>query len=172
MWNVGYNETTMNKKVTSLAIIIVGGIVAAAFYFDFALPFGLNRGANWDKVTIKQGLVVGSGFSPATGYFLVGKDGRTLYTSDKDGEFESRCNGECAATWIPFEFDNQAFETLSDPLTKSLNVFSRSNGMLQYAFGGKPLYYYAGDAQSGTIKGDEKEKSWHIILLDPNTIPQ
>ena len=88
---------------------------------------------------------------------ILAASGHTLYTSDKDAANKSNCNGGCAATWPPFlvkEGDNVPVE---------FRVITRDDGARQWAMNGKPLYFFAADAQAGDAKGDGKGGVWHVI---------
>jgi predicted lipoprotein with Yx(FWY)xxD motif len=39
----------------------------------------------------------------------------------------------------------------------------RSNGSLQWAYRGKPVYYYTGDRAKGDARGNGLEGVWHIV---------
>jgi predicted lipoprotein with Yx(FWY)xxD motif len=40
---------------------------------------------------------------------------------------------------------------------------ARKGGGLQWAFDGKPLYYFAGDAKAGDTTGDGQGGVWHVV---------
>jgi predicted lipoprotein with Yx(FWY)xxD motif len=85
------------------------------------------------------------------------KDGKTLYTFDKDAANESRCFDGCAAAWPPFMAAAGA-----QPKDK-LTLVARKGGGQQWAFDGKPLYYFAGDAKPGDVGGDGSGGVWHVV---------
>ena len=91
------------------------------------------------------------------GGLLRDKAGKTLYTFDKDGADESRCFDGCATAWPPFMAAEGA--QAKDKLT----LVARKGGGMQWAWGGKPLYYFAGDAQPGDVSGDGSGGVWHVI---------
>jgi predicted lipoprotein with Yx(FWY)xxD motif len=92
------------------------------------------------------------------GTYLVGAKGRTLYTFDKDKEpGKSVCYGGCAKLWPPFSPEAGPAEPVS-PLT----LITRDDGKKQYAYNGKPLYYYSKDSGPGDVKGDGVGKAWWI----------
>jgi predicted lipoprotein with Yx(FWY)xxD motif len=41
----------------------------------------------------------------------------------------------------------------------------RDDGRLQWARDGKPLYFFAGDAQPGDARGDGMSGAWHVLRL-------
>ncbi|HMA04850.1 MAG TPA: hypothetical protein VKO45_02875, partial [Methanomicrobiales archaeon] len=89
---------------------------------------------------------------PETGAFLTDSTGRALYIWLKDTTLgDSACRGTCAATWPPF-----SASTLVVPSALSLtdfSTFTRSDGMRQTAFMGRPLYYYSLDKDAGDLYG-------------------
>ena len=95
-----------------------------------------------------------------SGGLLRDKTGRTLYTFDKDAANESRCFDGCASAWPPFIAAEGA--QAKDQLT----LVPRKGDGLQWAFGGKPLYYFAGDAKPGDTSGDGSGGVWHVVKLD------
>ena len=83
--------------------------------------------------------------------------GRTLYTFDKDASGRSHCSGGCASAWPPFFAGDAARD--NGPFT----VVSRDDGRRQWARDGKPLYFFAGDAQPGEANGDGSGGVWHVV---------
>jgi len=88
---------------------------------------------------------------------MTSKDGKTLYTFDKDASGKSNCNGGCAAAWPPFTVANPALAG------GDFSIVKRDDGASQWAFQGKPLYFYAGDAKAGDASGDKQGGVWHVI---------
>ncbi len=79
-----------------------------------------------------------------------------LYTYDGDGEGVSNCYGDCAANWPPALLDAGA------KLGENYTLIPRTDGTMQIAFRGKPLYLYGGDAEIGDITGDGVGGVWHL----------
>jgi predicted lipoprotein with Yx(FWY)xxD motif len=88
---------------------------------------------------------------------LTSKDGRTLYTFDKDQPGKSNCNGGCIAAWPAFTVANPALAG------GDFSVIAREDGVAQWAHKGKPLYFFAGDAKPGEAKGDKQGGVWHVV---------
>ncbi|HTD92035.1 MAG TPA: hypothetical protein VK663_15330 [Burkholderiales bacterium] len=88
---------------------------------------------------------------------LADATGRTLYTFDKDAANKSNCYGGCAAAWPPF------IAKESDRPISGYNMVTRDDGAKQWALNGKPLYYFAADANAGEIKGDGQGGVWHAV---------
>ncbi|MGH7246335.1 MAG: COG4315 family predicted lipoprotein [Candidatus Levyibacteriota bacterium] len=84
--------------------------------------------------------------------------GMTLYTYDKDTKNTSNCTGQCAKAWPPYA----ATSPVPSPLPDHLSVFTRSDATMQYAWDGKPLYYYSGDTKAGDTTGDGVGNVWHL----------
>lgn len=89
---------------------------------------------------------------------LVGTNGMTLYTFDKDpaGSAKSVCNGPCATNWPPL----MAAET--DQPSGDFTVISRDDGKKQWALKGKPLYFWIKDGKPGDRTGDGFNKLWQV----------
>ena len=85
---------------------------------------------------------------------LVGANGMTLYTFDKDAGDKSVCNGACATNWPPL----MAEGTISG----DYGTITRDDGKTQIAYKGKPLYYWAKDTKAGDMTGDNVNNVWHI----------
>ncbi len=87
---------------------------------------------------------------------LVAPNGMTLYTFDKDvaGSGKSVCNGPCATNWPPF------MATESDQAAGDYSIITRDDGSKQWAVKGKPVYFWAKDANPGDKTGDGVNKVW------------
>lgn len=88
---------------------------------------------------------------------LTGKNGMTLYTFDRDtaGAGKSVCNGPCATNWPPLMADDMA------KASGDWSVVVRDDGKKQYAYKGKPLYFWAKDTKPGDRTGDGFNSVWH-----------
>ncbi len=96
--------------------------------------------------------------SKTLGNYLVDQKGMTLYIFDKDKEAgKSACNGGCAKLWPPF-----APEAGQAKATEPLSIITRDDGTKQYAYKGKPLYYYDKDSKAGDTTGDAVGKVWWV----------
>jgi predicted lipoprotein with Yx(FWY)xxD motif len=88
---------------------------------------------------------------------MASKEGKTLYTFDKDAAGKSNCDGGCATAWPPFTVANPALAG------GDFSIIKRDDGASQWAFQGKPLYFFAGDAKAGDVNGDNQGGVWHVI---------
>lgn len=89
---------------------------------------------------------------------LVGGNGMSLYTFDKDeaGSGKSVCNGKCAENWPPL--------TVADTEASAgdFSVIGRDDGRKQWAYKGKPLYFWVKDLKPGDTSGDGVNKVWRL----------
>lgn len=93
----------------------------------------------------------------ADGVF-VGPNGMTLYTFDRDamGSGKSVCNGPCATNWPPLMA--QAGAAPAGDWT----VVVRDDGSRQWAYRGKPVYYWIKDTKPGERTGDGVNNVWRL----------
>ncbi|HEY0957544.1 MAG TPA: hypothetical protein VGE36_22525 [Roseateles sp.] len=89
---------------------------------------------------------------------LVGANGMALYTFDKDmaGSGKSVCNGPCAANWPPLAAAADA------SARGDWSVVTRDDGSRQWAYKGKPLYFWIKDQKPGDRSGDGFNKVWQL----------
>lgn len=99
------------------------------------------------------------------GHFLTGPDGRTLYIFGRDEAGKSNCDGGCATAWPPLLADQLAIAPLAVPGTFSL--VERSDGTMQVAYNGRPLYYWQNDTQPGDTTGQGVNDVWWVANLEP-----
>lgn len=87
---------------------------------------------------------------------LANKDGRTLYTFEKDEAGKSNCVDACATNWPPelAVADDKAFEEFT--------IITRPDGKRQWALKGKPLYMSAKDQKPGEALGEGADDAWFI----------
>ncbi|WP_039049788.1 hypothetical protein [Comamonas thiooxydans] len=89
---------------------------------------------------------------------LVGPNQMTLYVFDKDaaGSGKSVCNGVCATNWPPL------MVAAGSAASGDWSVVIRDSGDKQWAYKGRPLYYWAKDAKPGDKTGDGfLNNVWH-----------
>lgn len=80
----------------------------------------------------------------------------TLYTFDKDPVGRSVCNGPCAANWPPF------IAAAGDKDVAGFAKVRRDDGTLQWAYKGKPLYFWGKDQRPGDKSGDGFNNLWRV----------
>jgi predicted lipoprotein with Yx(FWY)xxD motif len=89
---------------------------------------------------------------------LVGANDMTLYTFDRDaaGSGKSVCNGPCATNWPPF------MATANTSASGDWTIVTRDDGSRQWAYKGKPLYFWGKDQKPGDRTGDGFNNVWHL----------
>jgi predicted lipoprotein with Yx(FWY)xxD motif len=97
--------------------------------------------------------------NPAKGKYLTDFQGNTLYIFDKDTDGISNCTGNCLVIWPIYT----SGATAQGQFPANITVIKRSDGTEQFAWKGKPLYYYASDKAAGDINGDGVGGVWHIV---------
>src|SRR3954471_7533543 len=117
-----YRENTM-RSILRLAAPLAGAVLIAACASMMAKP---------TPAQVADGV-------------FVGPNGMTLYTFDRDvmGSGKSVCNGPCATSWPPL------MASSTDAGNGEWTVVTRDDGSRQWAFRGKPVYYWARDAKAG-----------------------
>jgi predicted lipoprotein with Yx(FWY)xxD motif len=90
------------------------------------------------------------------GTVLADANDMTLYTYDEDNPGVSSCYGECAKYWPPAMAEAGAMEA------GELSLVKRTDGRMQWAAKGMPLYSYVGDRKPGDVTGDKKNGVWHV----------
>jgi predicted lipoprotein with Yx(FWY)xxD motif len=91
------------------------------------------------------------------GKTLVDAKGMTLYIYDRDtAAGKSSCNGQCATNWPPLMASADAKDA------GTWTVIIRDDGGKQWAYKGKPLYFWKDDKKAGDAAGDGRNNVWHI----------
>jgi predicted lipoprotein with Yx(FWY)xxD motif len=91
------------------------------------------------------------------GKTLVDAKGMTLYIYDRDtAAGKSACNGNCASNWPPLMASADAKDN------GAWTVITRDDGGKQWAYKGKPLYFWKDDKKVGDATGDGRNNVWHI----------
>ncbi len=88
---------------------------------------------------------------------LTDAKGMALYIFDKDKYGVSNCYKDCATSWPPYLAKDKAVAR------ENFSLIIRKDGAQQWAYKGRPLYYWAGDKKAGEIKGDGVGGVWHIL---------
>jgi predicted lipoprotein with Yx(FWY)xxD motif len=88
---------------------------------------------------------------------LTAENGMTLYVFDKDTGGVSACYDDCATNWPPYVAKE------GDAAKKDWTMVKRKDGSLQWAYDGKPLYFFVKDAKKGDKAGDGMGGVWHVV---------
>ncbi len=92
------------------------------------------------------------------------REGFSLYTFDNDTSGVSNCSGSCLENWPPLLADTD------DQAQAPYSIIERSMGTAgtarQWAYQGKPLYFFLGDSSAGATTGKAIAK-WHLARPEP-----
>ena len=106
-------------------------------------------------------IIAAAALLPTTTAFAAGmltdSKGMTLYTFDKDKGAVSSCYADCAKSWPPYAVQK------GDKMPKDWTQTKRKDGALQWAYDGRPLYFYTDDKKAGDATGDGKGGVWHVV---------
>ncbi len=96
------------------------------------------------------------------GQFLTDANGMTLYLFTNDTEPNvSVCEGDCLTAWPAFTAEEPL--TLPEGVDGELTLFERSDGTMQVAYNGIPLYYWQADTAPGDTTGHEVGGVWFVV---------
>lgn len=97
---------------------------------------------------------------------MTGSNGMTLYTFDKDvtGSGKSACNGPCATAWPPLT------ASADSKNGGDWTVVTRDDGSKQWAYAGKPLYFWSKDQRPGDATGDGYNNAWRAVRPEPRPL--
>jgi predicted lipoprotein with Yx(FWY)xxD motif len=102
---------------------------------------------------------------PVLGEILVGPTGMTLYTFTNDTPGVTTCFERCAANWPPLVggFDPAGIlPAAAEGASGALSWLARTDGGVQVAYDGMPLYYWRNDKVPGQATGDGVGGNWLV----------
>jgi len=92
------------------------------------------------------------------------RDGYSLYFFDPDAPDQSNCSGNCLVAWPPLLADaNDEAEAPYSIITRSMGGSATAR---QWAYQGRPLYFYTGDTAAGQTAG-KNIPNWHLARRLP-----
>lgn len=112
-----------------------------------------------------SGSTVITSASSSAGTILTDGSGRALYLWVADSKGKSVCSGACAGAWPPVMASGTVTASGSAK-SSDLGSITRSDGSKQVTYNGHPLYYFVGDAGSGTASGqgsDQFGAKWWLV---------
>ena len=132
------------------------------YYYSGDKNPGDVNGENFNKIwfVIKPDESVLISHTSDLGLFMTDTSGKTLYYFIKDTPGQSACTGNCSKLWPPF-----SASPVTAPSVLNVGNFStvtRTDGMNQTAYLGRPLYYYSGDMKPGNINGQGFNNLWYV----------
>lgn len=137
----------------------------------------VGEGANGVWFVAKSDYSVMIGANADIGSYLTDALGRTLYYFDKDKPQTSVCEGDCLKNWPAVPVMKGSIP--STLRSSDFGSVTRSDGSLQEAYKGYPLYYFIKDVNHGDVTGQNVNKVWFVVspakftgTTAGNTIPQ
>lgn len=88
---------------------------------------------------------------------LTAQNGMTIYVFEKDVGGKPSCYADCAKMWPAY------LAKAGEKMGEGWSVVKRTDGSSQWAYDGKPVYFYAPDKKKGDKMGDGMGGVWHII---------
>jgi predicted lipoprotein with Yx(FWY)xxD motif len=114
-----------------------------------------QNGQEGQKDTNPAEYVDGNLLLGADGSHLIGYNGMTLYTYDKDPDGVSLCNGQCATNWPPYVITSTSvLSNVQAGIGGKVGSITHTDGRMQVTYNGKPLYFWVKDTKSGDANGD------------------
>jgi predicted lipoprotein with Yx(FWY)xxD motif len=86
--------------------------------------------------------------------YLVGENGKTLYTFDKDTGSQSNCKDACLVQWPAYS---------AKAGSKLEADFGTTPDGKHWTYRGKPLYFFVGDQNVGDRRGDQAGNVWRAV---------
>ncbi|HEU5379415.1 MAG TPA: hypothetical protein VFV38_28665 [Ktedonobacteraceae bacterium] len=156
----GYGKRPLWQWIV-LYVIIGGLLYGLIYYFVIAKQGGYGSTSTTKQYPSPTSQITPS--APMSAIYMLKTDssnntyladahGMALYTYDGDtaGAAKSTCTGSCAESWPPYSSGS----TTEADLPADITIITRSDGSKQFAWKGKPLYYFISDTQAGQTTGD------------------
>ena len=115
----------------------------------------MKKVSGLSAVLLAGALVMSPAANAAT--VVTAKNGMTVYVFDKDQGGTPSCYDACGKNWPPY------LAKSSGKMEEGWATVKRKDGLLQWTYDGKPLYFYAGDTKKGDKTGDGIGGVWHIV---------
>lgn len=147
----------MKKAFIALALVVVVVVVGLVLYTATHAPAQTPSTQNvYQDPIIGNNLSLGTDGNDKLGTYLIGYNGRPVYTYAKDWGIESTCYDSCATLWLPYIVSPQDDVThLQEGVSGIVGIVAREDsGSLQLSYNGHPLYFYAQD-QNGVAPAGE-----------------
>lgn len=128
---------------------------------------GTGYGSAPSSPPAEAGMVISTS-AGTLGTYVTDAQGRALYLWMADTAGTPTCFSSCASSWPPM-LAGETPQASGSVMASKVGTVSRSGGGQQVTYNGHPLYYFAGDTQSGQIAGQGSNgfgaKWW---LVDPS----
>ena len=150
--------TRRNMWLGAGAVVIIAVIIVLAVTHKSTKPSTTSSSTGYSSqssastsntpTNTTPSAVVATKTDSAHGQYLVDASGQPLYTYGGDSSGTSNCTGACLVNWPIYEATSS-----STSLPTNVTTITRSDGKVQYAYKGLPLYYFSSDSGS-TPTGD------------------
>ncbi|PXX40727.1 secreted repeat protein with Y-X4-D motif [Burkholderia pyrrocinia] len=80
-----------------------------------------------------------------------------LFDKDKPNAGTSACTGQCETFWPPYK------ASATDVPVGPYTIVKRDDGSPQWAYKGKPLYFFSKDMKQGDRNGENFKDMWHVV---------
>lgn len=97
------------------------------------------------------------------GKFLADEKGMTLYIYTKDTPGKSVCEDKCLAAWPALHVAKDGKAQIDGKDDANLSAITRSDGSMQVAYKGMPLYYWVKDQKPGDVTGQGVGGVWYVV---------
>lgn len=141
---------------------VKGDQVGGTWHLARTAPVQLANNESLGDIFAARGLIEDVNSTGGAKGTFSDKTGFTVYLfdddnsdADGDGNNDSTCNDSCAVTWPPL------FASSNDKTNGDFAVITRTDGSLQWAYKGAPLYFFAGDSAVGATGG--VYGTWHQV---------
>jgi predicted lipoprotein with Yx(FWY)xxD motif len=131
---------------TAASLMLLAGCMQSGGRYD--APGQAQAPSNEPRMTTTQ---------TSSSTLMTTSSGMTVYTFDKDAVGQSNCYGPCASYWPPVQASG------GQQASGDLTIIRRTDGTMQWAKHGRPLYTYAEDTMMGDMKGDNYNQNWHVV---------
>jgi predicted lipoprotein with Yx(FWY)xxD motif len=145
-------NTSGNRIVASIFFILLLAIQFLPGCAPLVQPGEATQSASGYGIFAGPGFALNIAYKPGVGNYLTDGNGRTLYYSSQDTVGASLASNATLKTWPIYYAGNISAHPLLDPTY--VTYIRVSGGLLQIAYRGWPLYYYAKDKSQGDTLGD------------------
>ncbi len=170
------------RSLTALAGVAVVGLIAAAC--GSSTP-SASRTSSTSTTAASPASATGTGGGSQVvanvvanakigGSILVDSSGMTLYMFSADTAAMSACTGGCASAWPPLTVSSGTTPKGGSGATGTFATITRSDGSLQVAWNGHPLYTFSGDSAAGDTNGQNLTSdggTWTVATVSASTAP-
>jgi len=154
----------MNHKMRVLAGVLVVGLLT------MALSGCAQATAVPTATPAPPAVLVTVAKNPILGDVLVDGAGMTLYLYTKDSPNVSNCSGTCAQNWPPYLVPSGGIVKGSSTISASLSTIQRTDGTVQVAVNGMPVYYFIKDKVAGDVFGQGVGGIWFVLDTGGNKV--